>query len=123
MKSTGLEMHAMKSNNCASNNARYPISSAPPKRKLTTLRTKSLVLTKWAVKEHKWRISYAWVLGQFTEQAVHYSMKTSAGFRWWGARGPDVVGGPMCGYRIFRYVMADEDTSISTDLVFRRHIW
>jgi len=50
-------------------------------------------------------------------------MKTSAGFRWWGAQGPDVVGGPMCGYRIFRYGMADEDTSISTDLVFRRHIW
>ena len=28
--------------------------------------------------------------------------KVSAGFRWWGARGPGVVGGPMCWYRIFR---------------------
>jgi len=26
----------------------------------------------------------------------------SAGFRWWGPAGPGVVGGPMCGYKIFR---------------------
>ena len=26
----------------------------------------------------------------------------SAGFRWWGAWDPGVVGGSMCGYRIFR---------------------
>jgi len=27
---------------------------------------------------------------------------TSARFKWWGVRGPGAVGGPMCGYRIFR---------------------
>jgi len=43
------------------------------------------------------------------------SSPVSAGFRWWGARGPGMVGGPMCGYRIFRRGMADEVTSISTD--------
>ena len=26
----------------------------------------------------------------------------SAGFRWWGAWGPGVVGGPKCGYKMFR---------------------
>jgi len=26
----------------------------------------------------------------------------SAGFRWWGAWGPGVVGGPMCGYKMSR---------------------
>jgi len=27
---------------------------------------------------------------------------SSAGFRWWGAWGPGVVGDPMCGYKMFR---------------------
>jgi len=40
--------------------------------------------------------------------SLHYSMYVvtrSAGCRLWGACGPGVVGGPMCGYRIFRYGM------------------
>jgi len=31
-----------------------------------------------------------------------------------GFWGPDVVGGPMCGYKMFRWGMIDEVTSIST---------
>jgi len=34
--------------------------------------------------------------------AEHAGGASSAGFRWWGAWGPGVVRGPMCGYRIFR---------------------
>jgi len=30
------------------------------------------------------------------------SGQSSAGFRWWGAWGPGVVGGPMCGCKMFR---------------------
>jgi len=41
-------------------------------------------------------------------------MIVSPGFRWWGAWGPDVVGGPMCGYKLSRQGMIDEVTSIST---------
>jgi len=37
----------------------------------------------------------------------------SAGFRWWGAWIPGVVGGPMRRYTIFRWGMIDEVTSIS----------
>jgi len=29
---------------------------------------------------------------------LHITGYNSAGFRWWGAQGPGVVGGPMCGY-------------------------
>jgi len=37
---------------------------------------------------------------QQIENATHRCL--SVGFRWWGAWGPGVVGGPMCGHKMFR---------------------
>jgi len=42
-------------------------------------------------------------------------LQGSAGFRWWEAWDPGVVGSPMCGYRIFREGIIDEVTRISMD--------
>jgi len=44
--------------------------------------------------------------GSAKEAVVHEesvcTVTGSAGFRWWGTWGPGVVGGPMCGYKMFR---------------------
>jgi len=49
----------------------------------------------------------------FIEKFCNDNKRTSAGFRWWGAWGPDVVGGPIGGYKMFTQRMIDEVTSIS----------
>jgi len=35
-------------------------------------------------------------------KSPRWAQPTSAGFRWWGTWGPGVVGGPLCGYKMFR---------------------